>query len=689
MSKLRFARVFVVAMVVVSSIALSDTVVADVKNLLPNASFELPFGQGLPWNWLDMFNPLTMKLVAIDQVPQGYPDNWWKGIEGGEDLPDGLTFMRLPVPEGQPGYLTSAMVRLKPGQAYALSAYARSDLPSARLTMTMWTRPLDWRVAPDAQGQAQALTSEWQRYEMTFTAPTYADRGVVAMVAMADRGGTISVDAVQLEEGPAATPFETRFPVETAITADRPFNGMLHVMDEPLELYVSHACRDAGEAGQLTLSIETLGGNVVYTSKFPGPAEPGHDAQKLSLDFPLLGQYRARVLSAEGDDIQVSSYGYLFFRHPVMKRGFQGILYSRDGKVGELPAERVSLPWENTKTQYADPWSMGITDEGTIYMYALGRSEILRSRDGGRTWEAFHGHMSGVLRNGTILSGGFNETQRRFTCSASTDEGKTWKTLGSSDPIETSATQAGSITELADGTLIWPLGYAKSGATSWSVYAHRSTDGGGTWSKGYPICPGGEPFVTELRSGRLLAVCRNHPVPIPADAWRVYAENEDKTNWRLGMRAMRRDGPLLPKGGLYSLHKNLLLADSDDEGLTWKNVRPGTTDLDTMHGSAVELPDGRIVLIHVQRWPTWFGGEWAKTSRDGGNTWDPETYYLSSALSPGYSASCVLPPELADGKPGMILTVLGYRRSYHPTLNPKGDIPARLEAVRWLPLPRD
>ena len=64
-------------------------------------------------------------------------------------------------------------------------------------------------------------------------------------------------------------------------------------------------------------------------------------------------------------------------------------------------------------------------------------------------------------------------------------------------------------------------------------------------------------------------------------------------------------------------------------------------------------------------------------SRDGGNTWDKETYYLSTVLTyPEYSTNCVLPPELADGKPGMILTVLGDR--------PREGL---MQAVRWRPLP--
>ncbi len=128
-----------------------------------------------------------------------------------------------------------------------------------------------------------------------------------------------------------------------------------------------------------------------------------------------------------------------------------------------------------------------------------------------------------------------------------------------------------------------------------------------------------------------------------------------------------------------------MLADSDDGGASWTNVRKGCHGLGEMHGSAVELPDGRIVLIHVHRLPWLHGGEWAHVSNDGGNTWDKEIYYLSTVLAyPAYSTNCVLPPELADGKPGMILTVLGDE----PGAMGLDRMPM-LQAIRWRPLPRE
>ena len=48
---------------------------------------------------------------------------------------------------------------------------------------------------------------------------------------------------------------------------------------------------------------------------------------------------RQAAFSADGQDVGADDYPFVV--HPVMDEGFQGVLYSRDGKVGKVPAERV------------------------------------------------------------------------------------------------------------------------------------------------------------------------------------------------------------------------------------------------------------------------------------------------------------------------------------------------------------
>ena len=120
------------------------------KNLLPNASFELEFGQakhawvkydpgeGAGDNWTDMFNSLTMPIAARKEVPEV-----WPAIEPAADAPDGQRVAVITAAAGKPGHLTSPVVALKGGHGYTLSVYARTDDPTARLQMCVWHQPLD------------------------------------------------------------------------------------------------------------------------------------------------------------------------------------------------------------------------------------------------------------------------------------------------------------------------------------------------------------------------------------------------------------------------------------------------------------------------------------------------------------------------------------------------------------------
>ena len=310
----------------------------------------------------------------------------------------------------------------------------------------------------------------------------------------------------------------------------------------------------------------------------------------------------------------------------------------------------------------------------------------MRTGDGGRTWDTVKvtRPVYSVLRDGSFLSWNHGNDQL-LVVYRSRDEGKTWKRLGSGLGPFPQWPQSGPITQLRDGTLVWPIGYKQPGVNH-ATYAFRSTDGGQTWSEGYPICPTGEPSIIELASGSLLAVVRNNLLP-PQGSWQSYLDDKYEDYWRLWMlqygMAYRPKARTYQSNPLDSLQKNVLLANSEDGGVTWNNVRPGSQILGEMHGSAVELPDGRIVLMHVHRVPWLHGGERARVSRDGGNTWDKETYYLSTVLTyPEYSTNCVLPPELADGKPGMILSVLGDR-PFAVGVDREG----LMQAVRWRPLP--
>src|SRR5947208_9286402 len=73
--------------------------------------------------------------------------------------------VRIQVAPSSHGHLPSPVLAVKPGQAYTISAYTRSDKPSAKMRMAMWTRPMDFRADPDAYSEEITLTHQWRRYE--------------------------------------------------------------------------------------------------------------------------------------------------------------------------------------------------------------------------------------------------------------------------------------------------------------------------------------------------------------------------------------------------------------------------------------------------------------------------------------------------------------------------------------------
>ena len=145
-------------------------------------------------------------------------------------------------------------------------------------------------------------------------------------------------------------------------------------------------------------------GVQVFEHAASEPVPPGRQEGPLRLNFSLVGAFRARVYEHGGRLTSVDDH--LFSVHPVIERDFQGILYSRHGELQEpLPAERVWLPWANEKSWYADPPAgLTVTDTDAIYVTASDGTSLLRTRDGGRTWDVLEVEFPvlTVLRNGAL-----------------------------------------------------------------------------------------------------------------------------------------------------------------------------------------------------------------------------------------------------------------------------------------------
>jgi hypothetical protein len=189
---------------------------------------------------------------------------------------------------------------------------------------------------------------------------------------------------------------------------------------------------------------------------------------------------------------------------------------------------------------------------------------------------------------------------------------------------------------------------------------YRSDDGGHSWSLAGTIgdwCH--EVNIAVLPDGRLLAVVRYQRPRLPGDP-------DD-----LGERT----------GGGHSPwpYKHVYLSHSSDQGATWEPVRQLCEIYGQCYGHAGVLADSSVAVVHDHRYPRAMGSGRARVSRDGGDTFADEVYYLCHGYAAGYAAT--LSP---DGESFLTLTGSCY-----------GDVDAgwdvatgntQFAIIRWRPL---
>ena len=341
-----------------------------------------------------------------------------------------------------------------------------------------------------------------------------------------------------------------------------------------------------------------------------------------------------------------------------------------------LDAERIQLPWEDPVTGGADPF-IAVTSQGQICATTSSASKLLKSVDGGQTWAdrsivtdpPFDGLQAfGILNDDTFLLS--CEADTRVRVCRSEDLGATWEL---SPPLDTSPWERGgggthgSVLQLPNGTTLLPVTHWGGDVPS-ALFIHRSEDGGKTWGDRSRVCLWGtEASLLQLQSGRLLIAIRYQGCGAPR-----WVLPHDPPGWTRDWLEM----------GLEV--KQVYVADSDDEGYTWRNWRRTTTGDFDAPGDLIQLSDGTVVLTYAHRAPDPAPcGTWAMISRDEGCTWERNRYVVngvcphSRAFDWGFSASLVLHSDL-------ILTLSGCRGEGWPKraeLNKNN--PGRIHVIRW------
>jgi|GEM_PF-884418 len=347
------------------------------------------------------------------------------------------------------------------------------------------------------------------------------------------------------------------------------------------------------------------------------------------------------------------------------------VLWAHDRLLTKVPARKSQLP--------LDP--QGHVQRITVMQSPVGdifvkqHTLLNKSTDGGTTWisspipENERDALWQVRADGAFVAAGggaWGVSSDRLPVHISRDEGATWKLISEIElPSQYNERYPYHLARLPDGTLLCGIGcrdhweYENGRHVSGQVILnlYRSEDGGESWTGPHQLADWcHEGGITALPNGKLLAALRYQ-------------------------RAILSEDPpdiLEQAGGRGFPYKHVYLADSTDGGTSWTNLRQLTTVFGQCHGYPTALSDGTVVVIHDTRYGPGPPSGRALISRDEGQSWEDEAYYLyyGNTVS-GYSQSLVLDD-------GAILTVAGT--CDEPDAEKTWDIAVGksvLTAIRW------
>lgn len=199
--------------------------------------------------------------------------------------------------------LTNGLFSARPDVVHTFSLWLKSErngIPvrfgvySAYVGGTHAYGPIFYGIESEAQ-----LSTEWKRYQVTGKLPLSPKNFYFVRISVTtSQPAKVWVDAMQLEEGENATPFQMRSPIEAGLTTTKPFHSFY--LNEPVQIFLlTFAVSKAPIAIPLTVTVWDVWDKVVARRQINVPIGKNASQHKLTFSLPL-GSYRVSVSDGQG-----------------------------------------------------------------------------------------------------------------------------------------------------------------------------------------------------------------------------------------------------------------------------------------------------------------------------------------------------------------------------------------------------
>ncbi|MFA7174274.1 MAG: hypothetical protein WC340_12865 [Kiritimatiellia bacterium] len=255
-------------------------------NLLQNSSFELGLSGG--WSIPGPTPPEQMRMVDSTLAYHG------------------KSSLRLDYAAGERLRLTGKFCPIRINQTHTLSAWLRSTVPGATVTIGFENGFVPQDSGPHNLAISKVINpGVWQRIQVSGVTRAGPENAYgVTISASGATAGSILVDSVQFEEGPAASPYAARRSLEAALL---PFESSgLSLWNQPVQ-YKVHVVNHTTKAITARLEVKTFDfeGRQVHSVVFkPNSFSAGVTVINRSEDYKTRGAQRLRLYIDENKEIE-------------------------------------------------------------------------------------------------------------------------------------------------------------------------------------------------------------------------------------------------------------------------------------------------------------------------------------------------------------------------------------------------